>query len=151
MAAHLIGVAALSCMATTYAATYRVDDTGTVVGQPATPMRWRQLVPGRAADNTVEGQVAVAARLNLSSWVNRQARIYMALAPTEGTQLNVSWRTQGRLLPGQMRGGSRAIVFEGVVREPFLEETLLLDLTADGRALERAQALQFYFEIEVTP
>lgn len=133
------------------AAIYRVDDTGTVVGQPVTPMRWRHLVPGRAADNTVEGRVPVALRLNLGNWLNRQARIYMALAPTEGEQLLVAWRTQGRLLPGQMRGGSRAVVFEGVVREAFLQETLLLELTADGRKLERAQSLEFHFEIEVSP
>jgi len=38
-----------------------------------------------------------------------------------------------------------------MVREPFLQETILLNLTADGRALERAQSLQFNFEIEMTP
>ena len=133
------------------AATYRVDDTGTVVGQPVTPMRWRQPVPGRVADNTVEGQVSVALRLNLSQWVMRQARIYMLLAPTENERLVATWRTQGRLLPGSMRGGDRVLVFEGMMREPFLQETILLNLTADGRALERAQSLQFNFEIEMTP
>lgn len=133
------------------AATYRVDDTGTVVGQAVTPMRWRQPVPGRVADNTIEGQVSVALRLNLSQWVMRQARIYMLLAPTENERLVATWRTQGRLLPGSMRGGDRVLVFEGVVREPFLQETILLNLTADGRALERAQSLQFNFEIEMTP
>lgn len=133
------------------AVTYRVDDTGTVVGQAVTPMRWRQLVPGRVADNTIEGQVSVALRLNLSQWVMRQARIYMLLAPTENERLVATWRTQGRLLPGSLRGGDRVLVFEGVVREPFLQETILLNLTADGRALERAQSLQFNFEIEMTP
>jgi hypothetical protein len=38
-----------------------------------------------------------------------------------------------------------------VVREPFLQESIVLDLTADGRSVERAQSLQFFFEIEVTP
>jgi len=133
------------------AATYRVDDTGTVVGQPVTPMRWRQPVPGRVADNTVEGQVSVALRLNLSQWVMRQARIYMLLAPTENERLVATWRTQGRLLPGTVRGGGRTLVYEGVVRDPFLQESIVLDLMADGRTLERAQSLQFFFEIEVTP
>jgi len=133
------------------AATFRVDDTGTYLSQPMTPMRWRQLVPGRAGDNTVEGRVNVALRLNLSAWVNRPARIYMGLAPTEGEQMLATWRTQGRLLPGTVRGGSRTLVFEGVVREPFLQENIVLDLMADGRSVERAQSLQFFFEIEVTP
>ena len=133
------------------AATYRVDDTGTVVSQPVTAMKWRQLVPSRAGDNTVEGQLNVALRLNLSSWVNRPARIYMALAPTEGEQLQATWRTQGRLLPGALRSGGRTLVYDGVVRDPFLTETIQLSLAADGRLLTRTQSLQFFFEIEVSP
>ncbi len=133
------------------AATYRVDDTGTFVSRPVTPMRWRQLVPGRAGDNTVEGQVTVALRLNLSNWLNRPARLYMSLAATDGDQLVAAWRTQGRLLPGSVRGGGRALVFEGLVREPFLQENIVLEMTADGRAIDRAKSLQFFFEIEVSP
>ncbi|MBU1359280.1 MAG: hypothetical protein KKC79_06890 [Gammaproteobacteria bacterium] len=144
-------VLALVLSSAAAAATFRVDDTGTVVGQAITPMRWRQLVPGRAGDNTVEGRVNVALRLNLSPWLNRPARIYMALAPTEGEQLTATWRTQGRLLPGQLRSGSRSLVFEGTVREAFLQESIALELSADGRMLERPQALQFFFEIEVSP
>ncbi|VTU20858.1 hypothetical protein H4CHR_00670 [Variovorax sp. PBS-H4] len=137
--------------ATAHAATYRVDDTGTYLSQPRTPMRWRQLAPGRAGDNTVDGRVTVALRLNLSPWLNRSARLYMGLAPTLDEKMTATWRTQGRLLPGTVRGGGRTLVFEGVVREPFLQESIALDLTADGRAVERAQSLQFFFEIEVTP
>jgi hypothetical protein len=133
------------------AATYRVDDTGSFVSQPVTPMRWRQLAPGRSGDHTMEGRLSVALRLNLSAWVNRPARIYLSLAPTDGEQLVATWRTQGRLLPGTVRGGSRTLVFEGVVRDAFLQESIVLDLTVDGRKLERAQSLQFFFEIEVSP
>lgn len=147
--AFLIG--ALLALGPATAATYRVDDTGTVVSQPLTPMRWRQLVPGRAGDNTVEGNLTVTVRLNLAAWLNRQARIYMSLAPTDGEQMVATWRTQGRLLPGTVRGGGRTLVFEGVVRDAFLEENILLNLSADGRAVERAQSLQFFFEIEVSP
>jgi hypothetical protein len=133
------------------ASIYRVDDAGTLVSQPVTPMRWHQLAPGRAADNAVEGNLNVALRLNLSPWLHRQARIYMSLAPTDSTQLLATWRTQGRLLPGTVRGGGRTLVFQGPVQDAFLQETLLLNLVADGRTLERAQSLQFFFEIEVSP
>jgi len=133
------------------ASTYRVDDTGTVTSQPVTPMRWRRLAPGRASDNTVEGSVTVALRLHLAPWLNRPARLYMALVPTEGEQMLATWRTQGRLLPGSVRAGGRTLVFEGTVREPVLQENIVLDLRADGRSVERAQALQFFFEIEVSP
>ena len=147
MAASLVAWAAAAPAATAY----RVDDTGTYLSQPTTPMRWRQLAPGRAGDNTVEGRATVALRLNLSPWLNRSARLYIGLAPTEGEQMIATWRTQGRLLPGTVRGGGRTLVFEGLVREPFLQESIVLDLTADGRSVERAQSLQFFFEIEVTP
>lgn len=146
VAASLLALAAAAPAATTY----RVDDTGTYLSPPTTPMRWRQLAPG-AGDNTVEGRATVALRLNLSPWLNRPARLYIGLAPTEGEQMIAAWRTQGRLLPGTVRGGGRALVFEGVVREPFLQESIVLDLTADGRSVDRTQSLQFFFEIEVTP
>jgi hypothetical protein len=141
---------ALAC-AGAAAATFRVDDSGTVLSQPVTPMRWRQLVPSRNADPTVEGRLNVALRLNLSAWVNRPARIYMVLAPTEGQRLTASWRTQGRLLPGALRGGDRTVVFDGLVRDAFLAETLELSLVADGRQSMRMQSLHFHFEIEVSP
>lgn len=149
--AVLAGLVALAAVPGAGAATYRVDDTGSFVSQPVTPMRWRQLAPGRSGDHTMEGRMSVALRLNLSSWLNRPARIYLALAPTEGEQLMAAWRTQGRLLPGMVRGGGRTLVFEGVVRESFLQENIVIDLTVDGRKLERAQTLQFFFEIEVSP
>lgn len=149
--AMLASLLALAAGLPAGAATFRVDDTGTYASQPVTSMRWRQLAPGRAGDHAIEGRVAVALRLNLSPWLNRPARIYMSLAPTDGEQLVAAWRTQGRLLPGTVRGGSRTLVFEGVVRDAFLQESLVLDLTADGRKVERAQSLQFFFEIEVSP
>lgn len=133
------------------AATYRIDDSGTLVSQPVTPMKWRQVVPSRTGDNAVEGQLNVAVRLNLTNWVNRPARIFMGLAPTEGELLTATWRTQGRLLAGSVQGGSRTLVFDGVVHDPFLVETIQLNLLADGRLLTRTQRLQFYFEIEVSP
>jgi hypothetical protein len=142
-------VGAVSASSTAHAATTtRVDDTGSVVSEGVVPMRWRQLVPGRGADNTVEATVRVALRLNLARWVNQPVRLYMALAPDAGEALQVSWRTQGRLLPGSLRTGGRALVFEGVAPAPMLEETVELTLRTDGRALVSPQALQFYFEVD---
>ncbi|MGJ3699951.1 hypothetical protein [Variovorax sp. AFSI2.2] len=149
--AMLAGLLALGTVIPAAAATYRIDDTGTYASQPVTQMRWRRLAPGRAGDHTVEGRVSVSLRLNLSQWLNRPARIYLSLAPTDGEQLVATWRTQGRLLPGTVRGGGRTLVYEGVVRESFLQESIVLDLTADGRKVEHAQSLQFFFEIEVSP
>lgn len=130
------------------AATIRVDDSGSVVSQGVVPMRWKQLVPGRGADHTVEASLRVALRLNLARWVNQPVRVYMALAPAAGEPIYASWRTQGRLLPGSLRSGTRVLVFDGVTPSPSLEETLDLSLKTDGRALVYPQSLQFYFEVD---
>lgn len=130
------------------AATTRVDDTGTVATQSVVPMRWRQLVPGRGADNSVEASLRVALRLNLSRWLNQPVRLYMGLAPVAGEPIFVSWRTQGRLLPGSLRSGGRTLIFDGIVSTASLEETVELLLKTDGRALTSSQALQFYFEVD---
>jgi hypothetical protein len=126
----------------------RVDDGGTIVSQAVVPMRWKQLVPGRGADHSVEASLRVALRLNVARWVGQPVRLYMALAPVSGDPVQASWRTQGRLLPGTVRSGSRALVFEGVPSAPLLEETVELGLQTDGRTLTSTQSLQFYFEVD---
>lgn len=130
------------------AGTTRVDDSGTVVSQGVVPMRWRQLVPGRGADNSVEAGVRVALRLNLSRWLNQPIKLYMGLAPAAGEPVHATWRTQGRLLPGTVRTGSRTLIFESSAGVASLEETLELTLRTDGRALVSPQTLQFYFEVD---
>jgi hypothetical protein len=142
LAAALFGAAGAG------AATTRVDDSGTVVSQGVVPMRWKQLVPGRGADHSVEAGVRVALRLNLARWLNQPVRLYMALAPAAGEPVFASWRTQGRLLPGALRSGGRTLVFDGVANAATLEETLDLTLRTDGRALVAPQSLQFYFEVD---
>jgi hypothetical protein len=129
-------------------ATFRVDDIGTVVSQGVVPMRWKQLVPGRGADHSVEASLRVALRLNMARWANQPVRLYMGLASVIGEPIYASWRTQGRLLPGSLRSGARVLIFEGVSPAASLEETLDLNLRTDGRALTSPQSLQFYFEVD---
>ena len=126
----------------------RVDDSGTVVSESVIPMQWAQLVPGRGADHTVHANVRVALRLNLARWLNQSVKLYMALTPTTGSNVAATWRTQGRLLPGDLRAGARTLVFNGVVQAATLEETIDLTLKTDGRTLMSPQTLQFYFEID---
>jgi hypothetical protein len=133
------------------AATYRVDEAGTVVSQPVVNMRWRHLVPGRGADNTVEASVRVDVRLNLAPWLNKPARLYMVLAPVNSDRVLVRWSTQGRLLPGSLYSGDRALIFEGTAGPAVLNESLLLTMETDGERLTQLQNLNFHFEIEVSP
>ena len=95
-------------------------------------MRWRQLAPGRAADHTVgrPGAGGAAPEPRRLAATGPRASTWCWRRPRAGS-IEAIWRTQGRLLPGQLRSGGRAVVFEGVVREPFLQETL--HARTDGR------------------
>ena len=133
------------------AATFRINETGTVVSEPVVNMRWRHFAPGRGADNTVEARLRVDLRLDLAAWLNKPARIYMVLAPVNSDRILARWTTQGRLLPGSLYSGDRALVFEGPAGPATLNESLLLTLETDGQRLTSLQMLNFYFEIEVAP
>jgi len=131
------------------AATYLVDDGASAPQESTALLRWRQIAPSRSRDNSLEGAIAVVVRLNLAPWINRTARVFLAL-PEQGTApVRVSWTTRGRLLPGALSPGNRALVFAGPITTPILEETLSLRIEADGSRLPGAQRLKFHFEIDV--
>ena len=139
---------ALSGVKSADATAVKVDDSGSVVGQSVLPLRWRQVVPDRSHDHSVQGSLQVIIRLDLSPWLNRPVRLFMALPHSTNEPIQASWTTQGRLLPGELRSGGRALVFDAVVRSKQLEESIVLTLKADGRKLPPRQTLAFYFEIE---
>lgn len=126
----------------------RVDDLGTVVARPITPLQWRQPVPGRQTDATLQGAVEVRVRLNMTPWLGKPVRLYLALAPLPGRRVQASWTGAGVLLPGTLASGQRALVFTGVLRSPVLADTLALQLLADGRTLDGPSPLAFHFEAE---
>ena len=142
---------ALGCAAATSpaaAATYRVDDSSSFPRESTALLRWRQTAPARDADDTLEGTVGVAVRLNLEPWLNRTGRLFLVL-PQQGTPLvRVSWRTQGRLLPGEIAPGQRVLVYEGPITIPHLDETLMLTIQASGGQLPEMRGLAFHFEID---
>ena len=130
------------------AATYRVDDSSSFPRESTALLRWRQAAPAKDADDTLEGTVGVAVRLTLEPWLNRTGRLFLVL-PEQGTPLvRVSWRTQGRLLPGEIVPGQRVLVFEGPITIPYLDETLTLTIQARGGQLPEMRSLAFHFEID---
>lgn len=125
-----------------------LDDSGTVVVAPSLRMRWHQLVPGRGFDNTVDGQTQVSVHLATAPWVGRRARIYMALGRGTGPVVHATWSAGGAMLGGSVVSGSRALVFNGLIRAAALTDTLQLTLTTDGRQLTTSVKLDFKFQIE---
>ena len=130
------------------AATHRVDDSGTLPNESTALLRWRQTAPSRTRDDMLEGATAVAVRLNLAPWVERDASLFLVFPQQDSAATRVRWTTQGRLLPGEIAPGDRVLVYRGRITSPVLEETLTLRIEADGNRLSRVQHLNFHFEID---
>lgn len=131
------------------AATAIVDDTGTLPYQSTINSRWKQVSGGsRQVGNDIEGSATVTIHLNLAPWLNKNARVYMALPQQSIGVVNVEWATQGRLLPGRLQSGDRTLVYAGVVKSPILEDTIAVKVVTDGRKMTFAHRLEFHFEID---
>jgi hypothetical protein len=130
------------------AETYRVDDSATLPGESTALLRWRQFFPTDGMQDVLEGTIAVSVRLQLAPLLNRTGRLYLVLPEQGTTPVRVRWTTQGRLLPGEISPGQRVPVFQGPVNVPFLEDTLLLHIEADGNHLPDMQRLDFHFEFD---
>ncbi|MGH6624777.1 MAG: hypothetical protein ACREBN_12425 [Burkholderiaceae bacterium] len=153
MKSHVLFAAAvlpwLTLLAPAAAATFRVDDSATIPLESSANLRWRQLAPSRGGDNTVEGSTTVQVRLNLAPWLRRNGRVFLVLPEQPAGRVAVRWTTQGRLLPGQLVSGQRALVFAGPIASPLVDETLVLKIETDGTRLSSTSRLNFHFEIDV--
>lgn len=139
---------AMVCAATADAATFRVDDSATLPSEAQTTMQWQSPSPGRGASHDVEGRSVITVRLNTAPWLNRNGKIFLALPAQPVGEVNAEWTTQGKLLAGQVRSGSRTLVYAGPIRASLIEDTILLRIWTDGRRLAAPQRLDFHFEID---
>lgn len=126
---------------------YKVDDSGSVVLDPALDMQWQQNSHGKS-NAIVSATTRVNVQLNVSAWTGRNARIYMTLPPTSGPMVRAQWTTNGPLLPGSLLSGNRAIVYSGPITSPVIKDIIELMLQADGNRLNQSEQLSFGFEIE---
>lgn len=140
---------ALILGATAQAETFRVDDSRSQVLDAHLRMQWESFAPGRGSSTDVVGQTTVIVRLDVSPWRGRAGRIFMSLPPRAEAPVEARWTTRGRLQPGVLRAGERALVFAGPVTVDLIEDTLVIRITTDGERLEREESLEFSFEIEV--
>lgn len=134
--------------ATASAATFVVDDSRSQVQAGLVRMKWDDVVPGRSG-NGMTGRLTVVARLDVSPWRGRVARIYLTLPPQAMNAVAAHWTSRGVLASGSVRPGERTLVYAGPIVSDQLEDTLLLTLQADGTRLVRTESLQFQFEIDV--
>lgn len=130
------------------AETVRIDDSASLPSKSTALLRWRQVAPTQGEEDTLEGELAIAVRLDLQPVMNRSGRLYLVLPVQGTTPVRVSWVTQGRLLPGEITPGRRIVVYRGTVATPYLEDTLALRIEADGNHLPDMQRLAFHFEFD---
>ena len=131
------------------AATFAVDDSGTVASPSLAEARWVKPGGARGLSFDVEATVRVDVRLNLRPWFGRQANIYMSAPRNSTVPFKTTWTSNGRLLPGTLTQGARALVWTGKIAESTLADVMMVTLTADGRTLAVKQALEFGFEIDL--
>jgi hypothetical protein len=131
------------------AASFPVDDSASQVLDQNVRMQWETAAPGVGSSPRVVGQATVIVRLDVSAWRGSAGRIFMTLPPRAEAPVEARWTTRGRLQPGSIRSGERAMVFAGPILLDLLEDTLVLRIATDGELLERDEALEFGFEIEV--
>lgn len=130
--------------------TFKVDDSASQVLDPDVAMEWNSIAPTRGPQaHAVSGQFAVLVRLDVAAWQGRMGRIYMMLPPAPSGPVTATWSARGPLLPGTLRSGERSLVYAGPITGPLIEDTLRIQLQADGRHVTRTQQLEFSFEIDL--
>lgn len=96
----------------------------------------------------------VEVRLDTRRYVGREARIYLRL-PTAmpGAQsvgdIELSWRTNGRLLAGSVGPGQEALLFEGTIDAAVVTGVLNFQLTLGAGGIQGRFNLEPIYEIEV--
>jgi hypothetical protein len=94
----------------------------------------------------------VDVRLDTREYVGQQARIYLRLdGVAEATDLEIRFEASGRFLPGVVRPGQTALVFEGPIEQAVTSAVFSFVLTlGDGAVLEQ-ESLEINYEIETLP
>ena len=130
------------------ARTVAIDDSGTLPYDATLAMRWREISPRTRASMEMVGALDLRVRLNVSPWLRHRGRIYMVLPAQAPGAITASWTTNGRLLPGQVSAGGRALIYAGPITTAFIEDMVHLTVTVDGRRMVQSYPVSFHFEMD---
>jgi hypothetical protein len=136
------------CVASAAAGTVRLDDSGSYALQPSAQMQWRSAFAKSGRRTSTEALVQVHIHIDTRAYAGQQGRIYMVLPLDGDTPLTAEWQTQGRLLPGRVTSGERALVFTGPLPNSALEDELVVRLRSDGEWSSNTRRLNFHFEMD---
>jgi hypothetical protein len=127
---------------------HRLDDTGTYTVPPVVRLQWRERPDTAPGATGMEATMRVQVRIDTQQWIGRRGRIYLVLARDETHSIEARWTTQGRLLPGRLQSGERALVWAGTVAAPTLEDQLQMALISGADWQASTRRLNFHFEFD---
>jgi hypothetical protein len=130
------------------AASVVIDDSGTLPYNATLAMHWRQVASRGGSNNQMIGTLQLRVRLNVARWLRHRGHIYMVLPAQPPGAITASWTTNGRLLPGQVMTGGRALVYAGPITSAFIEDMVQLTIVVDGRRMTQAYPVNFRFEMD---
>jgi hypothetical protein len=130
------------------ARTVVIDDSGTLPYHATLAMHWQELSPRSRASTLMVGTLELRVHLALAPWLHRRGHIYMVLPAQQPGAITATWTTNGRLLPGQVSTGGRALVYAGPITAPFIEDMVHLTVIVDGRRMVQSYPVNFRFEME---
>lgn len=128
---------------------HRLDDSLSHAIPPNVQMQWLPLARGQSHAGGMEAWVVVNIRIDTRDWVGRSGRVYMVLARDEASSpIEAVWTTQGRLQPGRLVSGERALVFAGTLRGATLEDQIKVRLRSNADWQGNTRRLNFHFELD---
>ena len=127
---------------------HRLDDSGSHTVPPQAQMQWRALSARGGADPGMEAWLRVNLRIATAAWAGRSGRVYMVLPRDEASTVEAVWTTQGRLLPGRLVSGERALVDAGSLPGPTLEDQITVRLRTGADWASVSRRLNFHFEFD---
>lgn len=143
-----LALAGLLLAGLAHANPHRLDDSGSHTVPPQAQMQWRPLSARGGNDPGMEAWLRVNLRIATADWAGRSGRLYMVLPRDESSTVEAVWTTQGRLLPGRLVSGERALVYAGVLPGPQLEEQLAVRLRTGSDWQGSNRRLNFHFEFD---
>jgi hypothetical protein len=127
---------------------HRLEDPGSHTVPPNAQMQWRPLSSRGGSDTGMETWLRVNLRIETAAWAGRSGRVYMVLPRDETSTVEAVWSTQGRLLPGRLISGERALVYAGVLTGPVLEDQITVRLRTGADWASTSRRLNFHFEFD---
>ncbi len=127
---------------------HRLDDSLSHTVPPNVQMQWREVPTGQPGAGGMEAWLRVNVRIDTREWAGRSGRVYMVLARDQSSNIEAVWTTQGRLQPGRLVSGERALVHAGPLPGATLEDQLQVRLRSGPDWLSSSRRLNFYFEFD---